>query len=100
MRGDFDQADLTAIARALPLDAWIINRFSVLPTDERFQALTDATKALLFEMCNATATADEVLKWYRRESAITKNAEDEAVKKRASEIGIDLIGALEAIRTR
>ena len=48
MRESYKKADSHLLARGVALDAWIIHHFRVLPTDERFERLTDRQKDLLF----------------------------------------------------
>jgi hypothetical protein len=82
------------------LDAWVIDKFRVLPTEERFQKLTTAQKVLLLKMEMELPTRDESLvNWRERQSKDTVLPSDEVMDV-ASKMGIDLDAAVKAYRDK
>ena len=56
------------MAREESLDLWIIHHFRVLPTDDRFQRLTENQKVLLFHGWTELPTSEQIKKFRDRKS--------------------------------
>ncbi len=69
----------------------------MLPTDERFQKLSDETKELLFHIYVCTPTESDYLLEIKRDLLDKPEEADEKTKEVAESMGIDIEEAIKAI---
>lgn len=68
---------MSAVAQATPLDAWIINHFKVLPTDERFIKLTERQKVYLFYTYLEFPTDEQLHKVHSQAKTVPQVTKDD-----------------------
>ena len=88
--GHLKAVNSKAIAQTHKLDSFIINHFKVLPTEDRYQNLTEEAKLLLFEMVTDTSTAEDIRKSRDYQQYIENQKLDNDTKKVAEDMGIDV----------